>query len=324
MGFWRAFVCCTPTAVSPADQEERETEKQHNTEDAVIVEDTAIVGYVIEPECITENTIDSHGVQVEYTHVTANEIIGKINNMEKSDAFSEIISDIDQILHKPAGLNEYADSGCSEPVISDLDMSDECAETPVIYNGFFLPPKQDNKPTLVLDLDHTLVYPVNTKPSVPCFEVVINYKDRSQSIWVVERPFLQEFLDELHSKFEIIIFTAGIRQYGTKVLKHIDRKGRVVGLLDRRHCSALEKSDKDSVVYVKNLNYLGRDLARTIIIDDREYSYIMNFSNGQDIPAFNGDPNDRALPRLQEYLIGCLELSNFADRKFLKYHEQTE
>lgn len=348
MGFWetfRAALCCAPTTVRPAEDAGQTAGKDRLQAERPQDGDA-------DGSCLIRGADAANGTELrgdaEPSSRAAQETAmdepgdaGCSAQMEKGaddDALAEVMPDISQALHGPAdceagdgpgaagcaGLveNKCAVAGDGADVCTaGLDVSDEDAGAPVVYDGFFLPPKKDSRPTLVLDLDHTLVYPANTKPDSPCFEVNISYRDKSPSIWVVERPFLQKFLDALHAKFEIVVFTAGIRQYGTKVLRQIDGRGRVAELLDRRHCSVLKEGDKDAVIYVKNLDYLGRDLRRTIIVDDKEYSYIMNFSNGQYIPAFHGDLGDRALLRLQEYLLGCLELGDFTKREFLDYHE---
>lgn len=192
-------------------------------------------------------------------------------------------------------------------------------DEPVNYNGFFLPPQTGNKPTLVLDLDHTLVFPSNKKPDGPSFDVTICLDGQYQQIWVVERPYLREFLDALHLEYELVVFTAGIGEYGRAIVSQIDRDGRIAHVLHRRHCTPLEHSGGEASLYVKDLSRLGRDLRRTIIVDDREYSFLFNFANGQFIPPFTGDSGDSALLRLREYLLECLKLPDFSNRQCLGY-----
>lgn len=220
--------------------------------------------------------------------------------------------------HGIAGVNDliYSDAR----TLTQEESSEMEVQSELLHNGSFLPEKIDSRPTLVLDLDNTLVYPVGKKPDVPAHEIVIQYKDKEQNIWIVERPHLQEFLDELHAKYEIVLFTAGIRQYGQKVLEKIDKEGRIREILDRRHCTVLEKYSAEQGIYVKNLALLGRDLRKMIIVDDREYSYVLNFANGQYIPPYNGDPEDRALAKLKEYLLRCLDIPDFRQRECLDYN----
>lgn len=184
----------------------------------------------------------------------------------------------------------------------------------------FLPAKTDDKPILVLDLDHTLVYPTSLKQSEEAYPVEITVKDNRQVIWVQERPHAREFIRDMAEHYEVILFTAGIRQYAEFVMRKLDPQGLIKSLLDRSHCTAMESVGRDGgVLYLKELKYLGRDLKRTIIVDDREYSYIMNYINGQYIPPFYGDRGDSILLDLRDYLLECLLLKDFTTRTCLSY-----
>lgn len=207
--------------------------------------------------------------------------------------------------------------------INNLDSNDIDAESddvmPIEIDGECLPEKNDGKPTLVLDLDNTLLFPTNKKPDEYTQEISLIYNGRKQSIWFIERPHLQEFLEELHRKYEIVVFTAGIKQYGMKIIRRIDKKNRIKYLLDRRFCTVYGKNSRNQDLYIKDLRILGRDLRRTIIIDDREYSYILQISNGQWIPAFNGETEDTALLKLKEYLLEIADLEDLRQRKYFSY-----
>lgn len=182
-----------------------------------------------------------------------------------------------------------------------------------------LPPKRDNKPTLVLDLDNTLVYSTTKQPKDYDHKLTISHNNKSQTVWVVERPYLQQFLDTLCDKYELVLFTAGIRQYGIKVLRAIDPKLRIQYLLDRRFCTILGKNQKNQDLYIKDLKILGRDLSKTIIVDDRDYSFCLDAANGHLIPSFDGDRRDNCLVQLQEYLLKCLDAKDIRDRAKLAY-----
>jgi CTD small phosphatase-like protein 2 len=62
--------------------------------------------------------------------------------------------------------------------------------------------------------------------------------------------------------FELVLFTAGLRDYTDEVLKHIDPKKRIKHVLYREHCTVLNKS-----YFLKNLRLLGRNLKQTILVD---------------------------------------------------------
>lgn len=182
-----------------------------------------------------------------------------------------------------------------------------------------LPVKRDDKPTLILDLDNTLIFSTTKEPEYFDHEITINYNQKNQKIWIVERPHLQSFLNSLQEKYELVIFTAGIRQYGIKVIKKIDPTLRIDYLLDRRFCTVLGKNNKNQDIYVKNLKILGREMSRVLIIDDREYSFCLDQENGILIPSFDGDLADRCLIQLEEYLNDCLKTKDFRKMPDIAY-----
>jgi len=69
------------------------------------------------------------------------------------------------------------------------------------------------RPTLVLDLDETLLHCCH-KPFENCqvsFELLSSQNDDAkeyQTVYTAFRPFLLEFLQEVSSQFEVILFTA--------------------------------------------------------------------------------------------------------------------
>ncbi|OQS54628.1 PSR2 [Ecytonucleospora hepatopenaei] len=182
-----------------------------------------------------------------------------------------------------------------------------------------LPEKNTEKPTLVLDLDHTLVYPSSEKLSNYDFTVNVTYNKKVHKMYFIKRPGLEEFLKNLSEHYELVLYTAGIMQYALKVLKYIDPERRILYCLDRSYCSILSKNGISKDFYVKNLNILGRDLSKTIIVDDKQASYVMHPNNGQTIPGFFGQQSDNALFLLAEYLIKIKDINNFKEREQLSF-----
>lgn len=147
-----------------------------------------------------------------------------------------------------------------------------------------LPPRTrslSSRPTLALDLDETLVH-CSLQPldgasfslNVPCNE--------SNSVYVVHvrtRPYLELFLDHVSKKFEVVIFTASKRAYAERLLHQLDPKRALVRhRLYREHCTKLPTGPDDGgglmaagqfpQVYAKDLRVLGRDLSRTVLVDN--------------------------------------------------------
>lgn len=68
--------------------------------------------------------------------------------------------------------------------------------------------------------------------------------------------------------FEIVVFTAGLKEYTDLVLQEIDPKKRIKHALYREHCTVLNKS-----YFIKNLRLLGRNLKQTILVDVRLFLF---------------------------------------------------
>lgn len=84
----------------------------------------------------------------------------------------------------------------------------------------------------------------------------------TEKIYVMKRFGLDIFLFEMSQLFELVVFTAGLRDYTDEVLKQIDPKKRIKHVLYRDHCTVLNKT-----YYLKNLSLLGRNLKQTLLID---------------------------------------------------------
>ena len=133
----------------------------------------------------------------------------------------------------------------------------------------FLPVYPHKEYTLVLDLDETLGH-------------------LSQGRFV-KRPGVELFLAELSAIYELVLFTASSQDYADCAMKVVDPEGLVVFRLYRDH---LVTSD------VKDLQLLGRDLDKTIIIDNFPKSFEKQPKNGIAIKAWLGDQSDQELPKL--------------------------
>ena len=62
--------------------------------------------------------------------------------------------------------------------------------------------------------------------------------------------------------YEIVIFTAGMPDYANWVLDNLDKKNLIQYRLYRQHSMQMGN------VFVKDLSRIGRDLSKTIIIDN--------------------------------------------------------
>jgi hypothetical protein len=121
----------------------------------------------------------------------------------------------------------------------------------------FLPPltgkDKDTTYTLVLDLDETLIHNV----------------EYGQDSFFLVRPGCVQFIELMAQYYEIVIFTAALQEYADQVVDQIDVNNNIKLRLYRQHTS------QNGPFLVKDLSLLGRDLNRTIIIDNISDNFIL-------------------------------------------------
>ena len=155
----------------------------------------------------------------------------------------------------------------------------------------FLPKLSNKKYTLVLDLDETLIH----------FKVHQN--DNNSGI-LQFRPFISEFLSNIKNYYELIVFTAATEDYANPIIDAIEQKGVKFDYRLYRIHTIIKGND-----FVKDLSRLGRDLSRTIIVDNMEQNYKLQPLNGITIRPFWGkDTNDMALFDLLTILIKIVKM----------------
>lgn len=100
--------------------------------------------------------------------------------------------------------------------------------------------------------------------------------------------------------YEIVIFTAGMKDYADWALSQI-AQGRsehnISHRLYRQHALPCQQ------FYIKDLSLLGRDLNRTIIVDNISENFLLQPANGICIKSWYNDPDDTALMQLAPLLV---------------------
>ena len=164
------------------------------------------------------------------------------------------------------------------------------------YNKL-LPKKTSNKKTLVLDLDETLVHSCFLPFDCPSDLIIQIEQDKNmQDIHVLVRPHVEEFLERMSKKYELVLFTASISNYANPLLNFIDKMGYVPFRLFREHCTLI------NTAFVKDLTRLGRNLKDIIILDNNPLAYSLNQYNGFPITSWFEDKNDDELLKIAPIL----------------------
>ena len=151
----------------------------------------------------------------------------------------------------------------------------------VIIDRYYLPPiKSYYKYTLVLDLDETLIY--CQRDNISLYNNY-NFNNMNKNT-LIFRPGLLEFLHKMKSLYELVLFSFGTKEYVEHIVSLIEKKEKIFEHVLYRQYATYEKGD-----YVKNLELLGRDLKKIIIVDDIPHVFKLQKSNGICIKPFFGD-----------------------------------
>lgn len=118
---------------------------------------------------------------------------------------------------------------------------------------------------------------------------------------------MEALIEKLGEKFEIVVFTAGLREYASLVLDSVDKKGMISHRLYRDSCKEIDGK------FVKDLSDLGRDLKRVVIVDDNPNCYFLQPENAIPIPPFTDDLADGELEKLSDFLYGCDSFEDMRD-----------
>ena len=148
------------------------------------------------------------------------------------------------------------------------------------------------KKTLILDLDETLVhsafYPLCRKSDII---LNISIERKNHTIHVLKRPNLDFFLKKVSELFNIIIFTASIKEYAEPLIDILDKEKKF-GRMFRQNC--LNKNG----IYIKDLKQIGQNYKDMIIIDNNPISFSMNKDNGLHIITWYENLDDNELIKL--------------------------
>jgi len=186
-----------------------------------------------------------------------------------------------------------------------------------------LPFRREKSPdiTLVLDLDETLVH-CSTEPITQAhltFPVVFN--EVEYRVFVRQRPFFKQFLEEVASKFEVVVFTASQEVYASKLLDIIDPEKKLIHhRLYRQSCINVEGN------FLKDLNVLGRDLSKVVIVDNSPQTFGYQLDNGIPIESWFEDPEDKELLHLLPFLFSLQDVDDVRPhiRRKFSLHKKIE
>ncbi|XP_069819614.1 CTD small phosphatase-like protein 2 [Dendropsophus ebraccatus] len=144
--------------------------------------------------------------------------------------------------------------------------------------------------TLVLDLEEVLVESSLIPLPDAEFTFLTPFQDSYYKVYLKLRPHVREFLDKLCKIYEIFVFTTAKKEYAEKILEVLDPQKKLIRhRLYQDHCACV------SGHYVKDLNVLHRDLAKTVALDTVAYTLPFHLTNRIPVRPWTGMQTDKEL-----------------------------
>jgi len=172
---------------------------------------------------------------------------------------------------------------------------------------YLLPPcaqKDLTKKCVVIDLDETLVHSSFKPVSNADFIVPVEIDGTIHQVYVLKRPYVDEFLQKMGELFECVLFTASLAKYADPVADLLDKWGVFKSRLFRESC-VFHRGN-----YVKDLSRLGRDLNQVVIVDNSPASYIFHPDNAVPVASWFDDMSDTELMDLLPFFEGLAKVDN--------------
>ncbi len=169
--------------------------------------------------------------------------------------------------------------------------------------------KTQHRKLIIFDLDETLAHCTNkswqlmgiTEESDVALK--INVKGKVQIANVNIRKSAKEVLEEAGKHFEVMIFTASVKEYADAILDHIDPENKLIH--HRYYWDSCKNAEAEgNPFFIKDLWMFEEnfDLKDIVIVDNAVYSFINQLENGIPIIPFRYDKEDDQLDMLMKYL----------------------
>lgn len=157
---------------------------------------------------------------------------------------------------------------------------------------------------MVIDLDETLVHSSFKPISNADFVVPVEIDGTVHQVYVLKRPYVDEFLQKMGELYECVLFTASLAKYADPVADLLDKWGVFRARLFRESCVFYRGN------YVKDLGRLGRELQRVLIVDNSPASYIFHPDNAVPVASWFDDMGDTELRDLIPFLERLSKVDN--------------
>ncbi|XP_026178740.1 CTD small phosphatase-like protein 3 isoform X1 [Mastacembelus armatus] len=162
-----------------------------------------------------------------------------------------------------------------------------------------IPPKTRSTPeaTLVVDLEETLMFSSLNVIDDAEYTFHAAFQDHQYKVYMILRPHAKEFMQAMAKSYELFVYTCAKKEYAEKILEILDPQRKLF-----RH--RLYQDDCACILghYIKDLSILGRDLTKTVVLDNAPHTYPYHLMNTIPIKSWCGEPEDRELQKLIPYM----------------------
>ncbi|XP_049515641.1 carboxy-terminal domain RNA polymerase II polypeptide A small phosphatase 1-like [Dermacentor silvarum] len=212
----------------------------------------------------------------------------KVSGQQQQQQQQQQVSSKRQQQAPPCGASPIAQvqqNQAAAPVLAREYAAQEytkISNTNLLQGKFLLPPvrHQDmHKICLIIDLDETLVHSSFKPISNADFVVPVEIDGTVHQVYVLKRPYVDEFLQRVGDAYECVLFTASLAKYADPVADLLDKWGVFRARLFRESCVFYRGNYVKRFPPVQDLGRLGRDLHRVVIIDNSPASYIFHPDN---------------------------------------------
>ena len=211
---------------------------------------------------------------------------------------------------------EYTER-CMEMIL-DLDKSKQVQIKEKVNLNF---PENSKKKIALFDLDETLAHCVGeikegkkpTKPYKHIVDVILPSRKQTK-IGINIRPNLEETLELINEKFNIVIYTASHQSYADAVLNYMDPEKKYTKYrLYRNHC--VQANVDGQKFYIKDLSIFDKyyDLKDIVIVDNSVLSFAYHLNNGIPIVPYYDSEEDGELTILGYYLISICDYNDLRE-----------
>ena len=173
------------------------------------------------------------------------------------------------------------------------------------YKNVLSTKPENNKKTLILDLDETLIHSdmdflSKTKNYDVKLEIFDELENQNEPLPLFLRPGLLEFLEFASKNFELVVYTASEKIYADAIINYIEKDKKYFSMrLYRNSCIFIEPG-----LFIKDLRIFTpyRKMEDIILVDNSLFAFCNQLNNGILITSFFEDKTDNFLQNLEGYL----------------------